>query len=80
MEDKIKIIIADDHQIFLDGLASLVEDINSLELVGVAYNGKHALDLLAKNEVDVAILDIEMPVMDGVEATKRIKKSCFDNS
>ena len=78
MEDKIKLIIADDHQIFLEGLGALVKNIPSLELVGLAFNGQHALQLIEENQVDVAVLDIEMPVLDGVDATREIKKKYPD--
>jgi len=70
----IKVIIADDHHIFLDGLQSLLKEEEDIEVVGEALNGEQALDLLEKHEVDVALLDVRMPKMDGLEATKVIVK------
>ena len=71
---KIKVIIADDHHLVLDGLEALIQRTDDIEVLEMAYNGHHALKLLQKykEEVDIAILDIEMPVMDGLEATKKI--------
>ncbi len=70
---KIKVIIADDHQIVIDGLKSLLVQEENIEVVGEALNGKDALDILGKEDIDVAILDIEMPLLSGIEATKIIK-------
>jgi DNA-binding NarL/FixJ family response regulator len=70
-----KVIIADDHQMFIDGLKSMLEEIEGIEVVGEATNGKEAVDICSKQDADVIILDISMPVMDGVEATKQILKN-----
>ncbi|WP_298316800.1 response regulator transcription factor [uncultured Aquimarina sp.] len=70
----IKIIIADDHRIVLDGLSSLIKATNEIEIVGLANNGQEILDLLHDREVDIVVSDIEMPIMNGVEATKLIKR------
>ncbi|WP_064967024.1 response regulator transcription factor [Tenacibaculum ovolyticum] len=70
---KIKVIIADDHQIVIDGLKSLLVQEENIEVVGEALNGKDALAILEKEDVDIAILDIEMPLLSGIEATKIIK-------
>ncbi|MBW1295415.1 response regulator transcription factor [Aquimarina litoralis] len=71
---KIKVIIADDHQIVIDGLKSLLVKEEHIEIVGEALNGNEVLDIVSKQEVDIAILDIEMPLLSGIEATKIIKK------
>lgn len=71
---KIKIIIAEDHKIMIDGLKSLLKDHNDIDVVGVASNGREAIALLVAYEVDVAVVDISMPEMDGVELTKYIKE------
>ncbi len=76
MEDntrKIKIMLADDHHVVLDGLTALIKATDDLEVVEVAYNGHHALKILETHQIDVAVLDIEMPVIDGLKATKEIK-------
>lgn len=74
MESKIKILIADDHQIVLDGLVSLLVAENKFEII-TAVNGSVALDLAEKNEFDVYLIDISMPVMDGIETSKRLLKN-----
>ncbi|CAM1342403.1 response regulator transcription factor [Tenacibaculum amylolyticum] len=71
---KIKVIIADDHKIVIDGLKSLLELEKHIEVVGEAADGKQALELIETKDVDLAILDIEMPILSGIELTKIIKK------
>lgn len=70
-----KIIIADDHQIITDGLLSILNQIPETEVVGSVSNGKEVLDLLKKEPADIVIMDINMPEMDGIQATKLIKKN-----
>jgi two-component system, NarL family, nitrate/nitrite response regulator NarL len=69
-----RVVIADDHQMFVDGLKAMLEEIEGIEVVGQASNGKEAVDICSKEETDVVIMDISMPVMDGIEATKAILK------
>lgn len=69
-----RILIADDHQLFIDGLRSLLDRIDSCEVVGEACNGFEVLSALAQTPVDCVLLDVEMPQLDGIETTKRIKK------
>ena len=69
---KIKILIADDHPLFLDGLKTLIRKVPEFVIVAVASNGAAVLELLKKMEVDVVLLDIEMPVMNGIEAAQKI--------
>lgn len=71
---RIKILIADDHAIFLDGIASLLEKKSDIEIIGKAENGIKALELLKKRNADLVILDLSMPEMDGVELVKNIQK------
>ncbi|UOB18531.1 response regulator transcription factor [Abyssalbus ytuae] len=71
---KINLIIADDHQIFLDGLVALIKDVKDINIVGTALNGRSVLNLLKKYTVDIVLLDINMPEMDGIELNKIIKK------
>ncbi|WP_430411904.1 response regulator transcription factor [Kordia sp.] len=75
---ELNIIIADDHQIVIDGLKSLLIQQSHIKVVGEAANGKEALDLIENNNIDIAVLDISMPEMNGVEATKIIKKQYPD--
>lgn len=73
--NKINIFIVDDHQIFLDGISSLLEEEEQIQILGTAHNGKVAIDKIAalSNEVNVVLMDINMPEMDGIEATKQLK-------
>lgn len=73
-KEELHIIIADDHKIVIDGLKSLLIEQNHIKIVGEAANGQEALDLIANNKVDIAVLDISMPIMNGVEAAKIIRK------
>jgi DNA-binding NarL/FixJ family response regulator len=70
----IKIIIADDHQMFIDGLKSLLEHIRNVKVAGEANNGLAVLNLLDEKQADIVLLDISMPVMDGIETMKEIHK------
>ena len=73
--NKIKLLIADDHKILLDGIVSLLQSEKSFEVAGTAHNGYEVMELVNKNEYDVCLLDINMPGMDGMEAAKIIKAS-----
>lgn len=70
----IKIIIADDHQMFIDGIKSLLGNEADMKVTGEALNGKEVLALLEKEPADLVLLDVNMPEMDGIEATKLIRK------
>ncbi len=75
---KIKIAIADDYKIYRDGLkVGLAEDSN-MEVVLEADNGKDLLSGLEKAKPDVIIMDLKMPIMDGMEATKEVRKKFSD--
>lgn len=73
---KIRIIIADDHQLFRNGLKILLDAIPDFEVTGEASNGEEFLKLLKSIQADVALMDINMPELDGIEATKRGLKIC----
>lgn len=68
----IRVAIADDHEIFRKGLRIILNEIDELKVVGEAQNGHELLEILKHQEVDVVLMDIRMPVMDGVEATKKM--------
>lgn len=70
----IRVLLADDHELFADGLASILEKSEDIDLVKTVCSGKDALDFLNFNSVDIAVLDIDMPAPDGIEATKLIKQ------
>lgn len=69
----IKIIIVDDHQMFIDGIKALLMNEKGVKVVGEALNGKELLLLLEKITPDIILLDVNMPEMDGIEATKAIR-------
>jgi two-component system, NarL family, nitrate/nitrite response regulator NarL len=69
-----RVIIADDHKMFIDGLKSMLEEIDGIEVVGEATNGVEAVEVCSNCAADVVIMDISMPYMDGIEATKAILK------
>ncbi len=70
----IRLFIADDHQVLLDGFISIFDDLQDIEVVGTAHNGKEVLAFLSENEVDVILLDINMPILNGVETCKKVSK------
>lgn len=70
----IDIILADDHELFRDGFTVLVNKISEINLMGEASNGEEMISLARKMKPDVIVTDIKMPGMDGIEATRRIKK------
>ena len=72
--DPIRLLIADDHQIIIDGIKSLLEDEDWLKVIGEAGNGRAVLDFLKVLTPDVILMDIDMPVLNGIEATKLIKE------
>ncbi len=71
---KIRLIIADDQILFLKGLRLLINTFDSIELIAEATNGEELLTAIAAHSPDVVLIDLKMPVMDGIEATKRIKE------
>jgi DNA-binding NarL/FixJ family response regulator len=72
MTDEIKIIIADDHPIFRNGLRQLLETESKFKIIGEADNGENALKLITAENPDVAILDIDMPEKDGFEVAQSL--------
>lgn len=70
----VKIVIADDHQMFIDGIKALLASNVSLSIVGEAHNGQEALSLLLAKKADLVLLDMNMPVMDGMATLKVIKE------
>lgn len=72
-KNKIKIVIADDHQIFIEGIRALIKDSDKVALVGEASNGEQLLNMLKTKDVDVVLMDVSMPTVNGIEATQKIK-------
>lgn len=70
--EKIKILIADDHPIFLKGLQEVIEEHENLQVIHKSDNGTDAIDASLKNELDIAILDIDMPGANGLQVAEQI--------
>ena len=66
--------MVDDHQLIIDGLKSLMKNAGEIEIAGTANNGREALRVLEILTIDVVLMDIDMPVMNGIDALKEIKK------
>ncbi len=71
---KIKIAIADDHAIFRRGIVSLLQNNDDFEVISQAANGQELIDNLRKEQPHVILMDLQMPVLDGIRATQQIKK------
>ena len=75
---KIRIIIADDHAVMRMGLIALFDTVGEFEVVAEAADGEEAVELATRHKPDIIIMDLVMPVLDGVAATEKITKSCPD--
>lgn len=80
MSDRIRYAICDDHGLFRTGLAMILKHASDLELVGEAQNGREAITLAERGDVDVMLMDIRMPDMDGIQATRAIRERLGDRA
>lgn len=71
---KIKLLIADDHPLFLDGIVSLLKTEKEFIVTATASNGQEALELSGNTTFDVCILDINMPILNGIETARKMKE------
>ncbi|MEI6121988.1 MAG: response regulator transcription factor [Bacteroidota bacterium] len=68
----IRLAIVDDHEIFRKGLRIILNEIDEIKVMGEAQNGHELFEILKHQTIDVVLMDIRMPVMDGIEATKKV--------
>lgn len=73
-DKKIEIIIADDHPIFRNGLKQIIEEDENIDITGIADNGEKALSIIEELNPEIALLDIDMPKMTGLQVLKELKK------
>ena len=71
--NKLKLLVADDHLLFIEGLKYILQDELHIEIAGHALNGREAIDKCNKEKFDLILMDINMPLIDGLEATRMIK-------
>jgi DNA-binding NarL/FixJ family response regulator len=72
--EKIRVVLVDDHVLFLNGLKLLLDTYDNIEIVGEANDGKQYIELAQNINHDIVLMDINMPVMHGVDATKKINE------
>lgn len=70
----IKLLITDDHQLVIDGIRLILDSQPDISIIGEAHNGQEAIDFVKENEVDIILLDLNMPEVNGIDACKAIKK------
>ena len=72
-ESPVRVVIVDDHRLFVDALALLLGHDDRLEVVGTASDGPTAIDLAVDGKAEVAVIDVRMPEVDGIETAKRLR-------
>ena len=78
MENRIRVLVADDHRLFAESLTLMLEVEETIQVVGLAADGGEAVALAAVLQPDVVVMDLDMPVMDGVEATAGVRTAAAD--
>ena len=74
----IKLVICDDQEVVCQGLKAILSTSDNLEVIGIANNGAEAVEFIGNHPVDVALMDLKMPIMNGIHATKAIKEKFPD--
>ena len=78
MENKLRIFLADDHEMIRDGLKMLINSQPDMECCGEAANGREAVERVCEMLPDMVVMDVSMPELNGLQATKKIKTACPD--
>jgi DNA-binding NarL/FixJ family response regulator len=71
----IRILIADDHTMFVDGIHSILQNVKDIRVVGRCFEGPAVIDFVKEQDVDIILLDVNLPGMSGIEVTKELQKS-----
>jgi DNA-binding NarL/FixJ family response regulator len=74
----IRVVIAEDQELVRDGFAMILDAQEDIEVVGLAPNGAEAVEVVEREHPDVALLDIRMPILDGIQATRRLRDGGFE--
>jgi DNA-binding NarL/FixJ family response regulator len=74
--EKIRLVICDDQTIVCEGLRAILATVPEVKVVGIAHNGQEAVDCAAATHPDLVLMDLKMPTMDGVQATRLIRERC----
>ena len=69
----VRVVVVDDHRLFVDALALLLNHDERLEVIGTASDGHTAIDLVVEHEAEVAVIDVKMPEIDGLETARRMR-------
>jgi two-component system response regulator NreC len=76
VRDKIRVVLADDHRMLREGIRALLERQDDIEVVGEAADGREAVRLVSQLCPDVVVMDVSMPLLNGIEATRQIRRDC----
>lgn len=71
-QDRIQVVVVDDHPVFRDGLAMLLSSIDGIEVVGTAGDGRAGIEVVSEVQPDIVVMDVQMPELDGIAATRHI--------
>ena len=72
VDQDVRVLVVDDHPVFREGFAALLASIDGVSVVGTAGNGREALAAIAADPPDVVVMDVQMPELDGIEATRQV--------
>src|SRR3954454_14303421 len=79
-QSPVRVVIVDDHRLFVDALALLLGHDDRLDVIGTASDGPTAIELAVDGGAEVAVIDVRMPEVDGIETAKRLRQSSADTS